>query len=145
MSLHTIIFVPMIITKNIEVRFRDIDSMGHVNNAVYLNYFEQARMKYFNELIGAKWDWNRDGIVIARQEIDYKLPVFLNDSVGIKTWCSHMGTTSITFNYSVQVLRNNEYVTTTAGKTVVVCFNNQTKSISPVPEVWKEKIRIQEN
>jgi len=56
-----------------------------------------------------------------------------------------MGTTSITFNYSVQVLRNNEYVTTTAGKTVVVCFNNQTKSISPVPEVWKEKIRIQEN
>jgi acyl-CoA thioester hydrolase len=34
----------------IEVRFSDTDAMGHVNNAVYLTYFEQARLAYWREL-----------------------------------------------------------------------------------------------
>ncbi|MDA0882981.1 MAG: thioesterase family protein, partial [Bacteroidetes bacterium] len=47
----------------IEVRFRDIDAMGHVNNAVYLSYFEQARIGFFNAIVDDKWDWNKLGVL----------------------------------------------------------------------------------
>ena len=57
-------------TSVIPVRFSDIDAMGHVNNAIYLNYFEQARMSFFQESIGKEWDWKKDGIVLGRNEID---------------------------------------------------------------------------
>jgi len=132
----------MMITKTIEVRFRDIDSMGHVNNAVYLNYFEQARMKYFSEMIGEKWDWQRDGIVVARQEIDYKLPVLLSDSVQIETWCEHVGNTSLVFKYNVVIERKNQKSLAVLGKTVIVCYNNIEHKVISVPEKWREKIKV---
>jgi YbgC/YbaW family acyl-CoA thioester hydrolase len=63
----------------VEIRFADIDAMGHVNNAVYFSYFEQARMAYFKDRVARIWDWNEDGVIVARNEIDYIYPVFLND------------------------------------------------------------------
>ena len=41
----------------IQVRFSDLDTLGHVNNAVYLSYFEMARIAYFTPLLGENWDW----------------------------------------------------------------------------------------
>lgn len=132
----------MVITKKIEVRFRDIDSMGHVNNAVYFNYFEQARMFYFSELIGEKWDWQKHGMVIARQELDYKIPVLLQDDVLIKTWCEKIGNSSITFAYHVTVKRDNVEVIAAEGKTIIVCYDNIEHKVIRVPELWKERIKV---
>jgi acyl-CoA thioester hydrolase len=56
-------------TTDIEVRYRDLDTMGHVNNAVYATYLEQARMDYFRDLLGLTMD-DVQG-VIAHLEIDY--------------------------------------------------------------------------
>ena len=44
-----------------EIRFADIDAMGHVNNAVYFSYFEQARIHFFRQWIGLEWNWNEHG------------------------------------------------------------------------------------
>lgn len=45
----------MIKPVEIQVRFADLDVMGHVNNSVYLSYFEMARVHYFGELLGYNW------------------------------------------------------------------------------------------
>ncbi|MDG1262127.1 MAG: acyl-CoA thioesterase, partial [Flavobacteriales bacterium] len=71
----------LLVEYTVEVRFGDIDVMGHVNNAVYLSYFEQARMAFFKELIGGEWDWNEAGILLARNEVDYIQPILLSDQV----------------------------------------------------------------
>ena len=65
----------MISPAQIQIRFADIDVMGHVNNAVYLSYFEMARVHYFKQILGEEWDWNSDGILLARNEIDYLSPI----------------------------------------------------------------------
>ena len=49
----------MIAPLKIQVRFSDLDILGHVNNVTYLSYFEMARVYYFKELVGTKWDWQR--------------------------------------------------------------------------------------
>ena len=117
----------------VEIRFADIDAMGHVNNAVYFSYFEQARMAYFKERVARIWDWNEDGVIVARNEIDYVFPVFLNDRMVIRLWVEHVGSKSFTVCYRVVV---GERLCAT-GKSVLVCFNHKNKSTQVLPEAWR--------
>ena len=117
----------------VEIRFADIDAMGHVNNAVYFSYFEQARMAYFKERVARIWDWNEDGIIVARNEIDYVFPVLLNDRMVIRLWVNHVGNKSFSVCYRVVV---GERLCAT-GKSVLVCFNHKNKATQVLPEAWK--------
>ena len=63
----------------ISIRFADMDIMGHVNNANYLTYMESARIKYFNDVIGDKINWTKNGFILARAVVDFKAPVHLMD------------------------------------------------------------------
>ena len=44
---------------DIQIRFKDIDQLGHVNNANHLTYFETSRVKYFNDIFAAETKWRR--------------------------------------------------------------------------------------
>lgn len=124
----------------IQVRFSDIDVMGHVNNAVYLSYFELARMHFFKELIGQEWDWNKLGILLARNEVNYLLPIHLNDEVVVKTWCTAVGNSSLTVAYEVVKIVGDQRTITTTGTSVLVCFDYLSQSKIPVPQLWKNKL-----
>ena len=69
------------VTLPVEVWFRDLDAMGHVNNAVYLTYFEQARIHYWNSLLEGlppeQREFRRFGFIIVRAEVDYVAPSWL--------------------------------------------------------------------
>jgi len=124
----------------IQVRFADLDTMGHVNNTVYLSYFEYARVHYFNELLGLDWDWRKFGVLVARNEINYFKPVLLNHVPQIEILIESIGTKSFTLAYEVTV--NGEVVTT--GKSVLVCFDATTNQSIPVSDEWRtalEKLR----
>lgn len=124
-------------TSIIHIRYNDIDSMGHVNNAVYLSYFEEARISLFKSLIGEEWNWDDHGIIIARNEIDYHSPVLFNDIVSINTSIVAVGNKSFTVQYEVFAQRNNAKVLCASGKSIAVCFNHKLKQTIPVPEKWK--------
>lgn len=119
-----------------EIRFADIDAMGHVNNAVYFSYFEQARIHMFRHLIGDKWDWNTDGILVAHNEIDYKRPILLSDKIEIRTLCSRVGEKSFTIAYEVKC---GEEICAT-GSSVLVCFNHPEQRTQAVPAGWREML-----
>ena len=78
----------------IQVRFVDIDKLGHVNNAVYLSYFETARVAYFDQVVGERVDWNKTGMILAKTIIDYKTPVFQHDKLFIYSSVSKLGNKS---------------------------------------------------
>jgi acyl-CoA thioester hydrolase len=120
-----------------EIRFVDIDVMGHVNNAVYLSYFEQARMRWFESFAGKEWDWNTFGILLARNEINYREPVLLNDHLQIETWCSKVGNKSLEVCYEVFIEKNGERKMKADGMSVLVCFDYHQKKTITVPEHWR--------
>lgn len=120
-----------------EIRFVDIDVMGHVNNAVYLSYFEQARMKWFESFAGREWDWNTFGILLARNEINYREPVLLHDHLQIETWCSKIGNKSLEVCYEVFIEENGTKRMKADGLSVLVCFDYHKKATIPVPEDWR--------
>ncbi len=128
----------MICKTKIHVRFADIDSMGHVNNATYLSYFEQARIDFFHKNFSGGWDWKKDGLVLVKNELEYLLPVFLNDDISIHTSVLSVGTKSFTFHYHV-VKKNKEQkeIICCKGTSVLVTFDHQSQKSITIPEKWK--------
>lgn len=120
----------MIQPAKIQVRFSDLDVMGHVNNAIYLSYFEYARVHYFGQLLDEKWDWNSNGVLLVRNEIDYLIPVLLNETPVITIKLESIGTKSFTLTYEVKV--NEKLVST--GKSIMVTFDSRQKKTIPIPE-----------
>ncbi len=123
----------------IYIRYADIDTMGHVNNAVYLQYFEQARIEWFNQTIGSEWHWDSAGIVLARIEIDYKQPLLLYDNAIVETSVENIGTKSFTLCYRVIKKQNDLDVLVASGKSILVCFDNKTKTTKSIPDEWRER------
>lgn len=108
-----------------EIRFVDIDAAGIVNNATYLNYFEQSRIQFFEEIVGKKWDWNSAGMVIAKHEVNYRQPIFFQDDVTIVTWIERVGTKSMEAAYEIFKMVGNERVLIAFASTVMVSFDHR--------------------
>jgi acyl-CoA thioester hydrolase len=84
-----------------KVRFKDCDSMGHVNNAVYLTYIEEARIDFFNNLLPKDWNWIKDGIIIRKNEIEYLKPLKFGDIITINTQISNLKTKSLELTHKI--------------------------------------------
>lgn len=125
----------------IQIRFKDVDRLGHVNNANHITYFELARVEYFNALMGdMKIDWEGESIILAKMEMEYKQPILLEDKVSVYTWVSRIGTKS--FDMSCTIVReiNGVEIEAAKGLAVIVCYNYKTNQSIPVPEEWKKKM-----
>lgn len=124
------------ISTEIKVRYSDLDTLKHVNNARYLSFLEEARIDYIGRVI----DFNRKklefGVVVARIEIDYKYPVLLTDELKVYTRCSRIGNKSFTFECVFVI---NDSTIAAVSKAVIVSVNNEGQTIV-VPENWKKGI-----
>ena len=123
----------------IQIRFKDIDKLGHVNNANHITYFELARLDYFNELTSKeiKIDWENEGIILAKVEMEYKQPILLEDRVYVYTWVSKIGSRSFDMNCSIVREVDGVEMEAAKGVAVIVCFNYKTNKTIPIPETWK--------
>ncbi len=83
----------------LEKRWSDIDEMGHVNNAIYLTYFEQSRVSYFNEYM--KWNWQEYGVILANSHVDYIRPLLYPEPTFIYTRISRLGGKSFEVQYLI--------------------------------------------
>jgi acyl-CoA thioester hydrolase len=117
------------------VRFRDLDPMGHVNNAVFLTYIEQARFAFLVDA-GAATGIEDMNIIVARIEIDFRAPVRMGDEIQIGVRASQVGTKSFELEYELRV--GGEVVA--QAKSVQVAYDYARREAMPVPEEWREKL-----
>ena len=86
----------------IPVAWGDMDAFNHVNNTCFLRWFETARIVYFDRLgltDGVKKAGT--GPILARQAIDYRLPITYPDSVRVATTITRLGTTSFVMAFRI--------------------------------------------
>ncbi|MBV0923934.1 acyl-CoA thioesterase [Halomicroarcula limicola] len=126
----------------VDIRYDDLDTYGHVNNVRYGTYLEEARIDYLREVLGQNDDdllsaaGDGTGIVIANLELDYERPVRTLDSVTIGVRVPRLGTKSFPFEYEV---RSDGHVAAT-GETTVVAYSRREETPQPIPESWREAI-----
>jgi acyl-CoA thioester hydrolase len=111
------------------VRFRDVDGMGHVNNAVYLTYLEEARIAFLRPM-GA----DPSGMILARVEIDFRAPLSEGNELEIGVRPVRVGSKSFELAYEVRV---GEKVAAEA-KTVIVSYDYASGRSVAVPARWRE-------
>lgn len=125
----------MVSTK-IQIRFSDCDMLQHVNNAIYLQYFETARINFFKRSL-PDWNWKKEGIILAKNTIEYIKPLVLTDECEIEVNCIKIGNTSFTLSYHVKTTYNNEKTIKCYGESILVCYNFQLNKTIQIPQQLK--------
>jgi acyl-CoA thioester hydrolase len=126
-----------VFTHRLDVRFRDCDAMGHVNNAVYLTYMEQARFKHWRTL----WHYAEDrfpdpGIILARAEVDYRSAARLGEQLDVRLSVASVGRTSFHYEYEIVSAEDGRLIAN--AKTVQVVYDYAKQTPIPVPDDWRE-------
>ena len=122
----------------IQVRFNDVDIMGHVNNSVYQHYFDYARLQYFKEVFGRRINWHEEVLVLVRIEIDFMKPVYMYDPVQILTKVYHLGNKSLTMEQ--RLVGEKEDDVRCQSKSVLSGFNYKKGGAIPLLSEWKKQI-----
>ncbi|NPA46916.1 MAG: acyl-CoA thioesterase [Chlorobi bacterium] len=120
----------------IMVRYRDLDTFNHVNNAVYFSYLESGRLQYNHKYLGNLIDWKERGFILGTNHMIYVHPLFLFDRVRIYTGVGRMGRRSVTF---VNLLTNQEGVHVAYGYSVLVAYDFIRGRSIDVPSSWRER------
>jgi len=121
----------------VEVRFRDLDALGHVNNAVFLTYLESARIAYWLELSGRS---GLDGLdmILARVEIDYRAQAGYREQLDVGVRVAAVGRSSVTMELKV-VARAPERLIAES-RNVMVFFDYAANRSRPLPDDLRRKL-----
>ncbi|WP_353634127.1 thioesterase family protein [Halobacterium sp. NMX12-1] len=116
----------------VDVRYQDHDTLGHVNNAVYVTYMEEARVAYLSEYAGLAMD--DISMVVAHLDVDFRRTVEYADEVEVAVGVTDVGGSSFTMAYEV---RDGETVAV-EGESVQVTLDPETGESQPVPDEWRD-------
>ena len=121
----------------VEVRWRDLDAMGHVNNAVYFTYLEQARIHYLREVGFVPGVPSGMGFILAEASCQFKSPLQLGERATIRVRVSQLRNSSFVFEYRAEA-EDGRLIAT--ARTVQVCYDYQAQRPIPVPGEWREAV-----
>jgi len=122
----------------IQLRFNDIDMLGHVSNSIYQNYFDLARTAYFKQALSLPINWKEVALVLASIKIDYKKPILFDEQVAVLTRVYHLGNKSLKMHQKlINKITRDEHAINDA---VLVAINGSTNQAVLLPEMWKEEI-----
>ena len=122
----------------IQVRFKDLDPMQHVNNSVYFSYFEIGRLEFFRNIV-KDIEFKRYPFILARVEANFLKPITVHHpKVILKMWAGDFGNKSFKFFYEIESIdRETKFC---SGESVQVFYDYKENKTIPVPEDFKELI-----
>ena len=121
----------------VEVRFRDLDALGHVNNAVFLTYLESARIGYWLELTGRTALAGVD-VILARVEIDYRSQASYREQLDVGVRIAAVGKSSVTMELKVVARAPRRLVA--ESRNVMVYFDYAANRSRPFPDELRRKL-----
>lgn len=130
------------VTIEIPIRFGDIDALGHVNNARYLSYMEEARIAYMERIFPGN-DFARNFLafpfILGEVTCRYLSPAFLDETLEVGVRVGQMGTKSFTVEYLMTAKGSGRPVA--KGQTTMVVFDLETQKSLPISDELRAKIR----
>lgn len=125
----------------IPVRFRDVDGMRHVNNAVFHTYLESARIAYWQQVyadrgLGASLD--EIAFILARMECDFRGQIPFGGAVRVRVRCPRIGTKSFDFDYRIESTDGDTLYA--EARSVQVCYDYEREETVPVTDELRRRI-----
>lgn len=123
---------------DIQIRFADVDILGHVNNVNLQHYFDLGKNAYFNEVIGVETDWHKIGTITASTHTSYLAQTRPNERIYVETAIEKIGNKSFTF-YQRLISRTNGEVKAES-RSIMVAFDFSQQVSIPVPDEWRNAV-----
>jgi len=126
----------------VQLRFNDVDMFGHVNNTVYLQFFDLGKLRYFEDVLGKDFEKAGLAVVVVNINCDFFEPTFLKERLEVLTQTIHIGDKSITLEQRV--------VNAVTGsvkclcRTVMAGFDPTTLQSAPIPDHHRAAIEAYE-
>lgn len=122
----------------VQIRFNDFDSLEHVNNSVYQNYYDLARTSYIEQVFGQKMQWHVRGLVLVKITIEFIRPILMDETVEVRTKIFKLGNKSL--GMIQQILNPGTNETKSISESVMVAYIESANKPCPIPEDWRNKI-----
>lgn len=126
-------------TLPLQIRFNDIDMMGHVNNAVIIEFFDLGKSKYFADAgIPVTPEEGDFTVMVVHVDVDFHSQIHWNDSIAVTTCVAHWG------NKSLQVQQ--QIVNSSTGQACATChtvmsgYSRSSASSAVIPQEIKERV-----
>jgi acyl-CoA thioester hydrolase len=125
------------------VRFGDLDAMRHLNNVVFLRYFETARIAYLREIVPghdpANPEQDEFGVIFAECHINYRSPVVFDEVVDVKCSIGHVKRSAFRVEFEMRVGTR----LAAEGYGVLVGFDYTTQQAAALPDALREKLEAE--
>ena len=115
----------------LQLRWSDLDAFDHVNNARYLTFLEEARIRWFDS-IGEQWVTDEYAPVIASVQLNYRMPIPYPANVVVELYVDRLGTSSVTIGH--RIVSADGAMLYNDGNVVAVWIDRRTGTARPVPE-----------
>ena len=125
------------VSTDIQVRFRDTDAMGHVNNAVYLSWLEVARFDYWKRVTGHS-DFRKVDIILARVEIDYRAPATVDTALRVWVRVPEVRRSSFLMEYLIEEKGTARVMA--EARTVQACYDYAANKVKRVDEEFRRRV-----
>lgn len=123
----------------IQLRFNDVDVVGHVNNTVYFNFFDLGKTAYFDAVQGEHYDWKKMDIVVRAINAEFLAPTFYRDHIVVETAVVKIGNKSLTIEQ--RIIDADSGQEKCKCMTVMVGFDTDTNTAKEISPEWKKSIR----
>jgi acyl-CoA thioester hydrolase len=124
-----------------DIRWRDLDALGHVNNAVYFTYLEQARIRYLHELKMISNNPVDVGIILAEASCQFKSPLELGEQVTVYLRVSELRNSSFIIEYRMEGAEGRLAAT---ARSAQVCYDYEERRSVPIPDAWRDFVTAYE-
>src|SRR6056297_1813045 len=118
----------------LQIRFNDVDVMGHVNNSVYQNYFDVARLRYFEDIFGYRMNWYDNALVLVNIEIDFLKSVEMYDHVKVLTKVYQLGNKSLRMEQ--RIVGDDSEDVRSVNRAVLSAFSYNEGKAMPLLDEW---------
>ena len=121
----------------VEVRFRDLDAFGHVNNAVTTSYVEHGRIRYLRDVLGFS-PVGEMPMILGMIQVDYVTPIYFGEFVDVASRVDWIGTTSLAMSHRLTAGGDEHEVA--RATSVLVAYDYAESKPMPVPEEWRSTL-----
>lgn len=127
----------------LQVRFSDVDRLGHVNNSVFQQFFDLGRLHYLRAVLPGELDWEEDVVVLAHLDVDYLYPILWDIPLVVATRTIRIGqrsfrTEQIIYNADSRRIHSRAI-------SVMVGFNGITQAVADIRPAWKQALQRYDN
>lgn len=123
---------------DLQIRFNDIDILGHLNNTVYLSFYDTGKAYFFEHIMDGKMDWQRVESVIANIDCAYVAPTYFGEEIEVWTRC--MAIHEKSFRLQQMIVEKKTKQLKSCAETVMVCFDPDSKTSKEMSPMWRSAL-----